>query len=75
MFIWYSQLVDAKTKLTGDYRTQWSSDDLNTLAELWLGIHRQGAPINTLSSRLMNYDKTIFIMDTTGKQYEWRNVR
>ncbi|QLY69370.1 phosphoethanolamine transferase [Citrobacter freundii] len=75
MFIWYSQLVDAKTKLTGDYRTQWSSDDLNTLAELWLGIHRQGAPINTLSSWLMNYDKTIFIMDTTGKQYEWRNVR
>ena len=75
MYIWYSHLVDEKTKFTGDYNTPWSSDDLNSLAELWLGIHRQGNAKKSMKSWLINYQKEIFIMDTTGKKYHWNDVR
>ena len=75
MYIWYSHLVDEKIKFTGDYNTPWSSDDLNTLAELWLGIHRQGSAKKSMKSWLINYQKEIFVMDTTGKKYNWNDVR
>lgn len=75
MYIWYSHLVDEKTKFTGDYNTPWSADDLNSLAELWLGIHRQGNAKKSMKSWLINYQKEIFIMDTTGKKYHWNDVR
>lgn len=75
MFIWYSHPADAKDKIIGTYDTAWSTDDVNTLAELWLGIHRQGESIKTVESWLSGYDKTVSIMDTTGKTYDWRNVR
>ncbi|EOC0209569.1 phosphoethanolamine transferase [Cronobacter dublinensis] len=74
MFIWYAQRVAAKDKLTGDYNRLWSTDDVNTLAELWLGIHREGDAANSLSSWLSQYDKDVAVMDTTGTVYEWGNV-
>ncbi|EKS1844175.1 sulfatase-like hydrolase/transferase [Cronobacter muytjensii] len=74
MFIWYAQGVAAKDKLTGDYNRLWSTDDVNTLAELWLGIHREGDAVKTLSSWLSQYDKDVAVMDTTGTVYEWRNI-
>ncbi|EOC3060806.1 phosphoethanolamine transferase [Cronobacter dublinensis] len=74
MFIWYAQRVAAKDKLTGDYNRLWSTDDVNTLAELWLGIHREGDAANSLSSWLSQYDKDVAIMDTTGTVYEWSNI-
>lgn len=75
MFIWYGQQVDSKNKMTGDYDKPWSADDVNTLAELWLGIHRQGEPVNSVQSWLAGYDKNVTVLDTTGKSYEWRNIR
>jgi len=75
MFIWYGSLVNPENKFVGDYNTDWSADDVNTLAELWLGIHRQNEPASTVESWLKNYDKDVFVMDTTGKSYEWRNIR
>lgn len=75
MFIWYGRLVDSKYKTTGDYNTVWSADDVNTLAELWLGIHRQDETVKTVQSWLADYDKNVSVMDTTGKNYEWRNIR
>ena len=75
MFIWYGDLVDSKFKVTGDYNTPWSADDVNVLAELWLGIHRQGEPVNTVKSWLAGYDKKVPVLDTTGKNYDWRNIR
>ena len=74
MFIWYAQPVAAKVKMTGDYNRLWSTDDVNTLAELWLGIHREGDAANSLSSWLSQYDKDVAIMDTTGTVYEWSNI-
>ncbi|PDO84325.1 phosphoethanolamine transferase [Kosakonia sacchari] len=73
-FIWYSPEVEIKNKWIGDYHTPWSTDDANTLAELWLGIHREDN--NTVSMRewLQNYQKTIMIMDTTGKKFNWNNI-
>jgi glucan phosphoethanolaminetransferase (alkaline phosphatase superfamily) len=47
VFIWYGHQVEKDKQYTGDYNTTWSADDVNTLAELWLGIHRQ----ENLSSR------------------------
>lgn len=75
MFIWYSDPADAKDKVIGTYNTTWSTDDVNTLAELWLGIHRQGESLATVASWLSGYNKTVSVMDTTGKTYDWRNVR
>lgn len=75
MFIWYSHPDDAMDKIIGTYDTTWSTDDVNTLAELWLGIHRQGESIKTIESWLSSYEKNVSIMDTTGKTYDWRNVR
>ena len=75
MFIWYSHPDDAMDKIIGTYDTTWSTDDVNTLAELWLGIHRQGESIKTVESWLSSYEKDVSIMDTTGKTYDWRNVR
>ena len=40
---------------------------LNSLAELWLGIHRQGNAKKSMKSWLINYQKEIFIMDTRVK--------
>ncbi|WNY82754.1 phosphoethanolamine transferase [Cronobacter dublinensis] len=74
MFIWYAQPVAAKVKMTGDYNRLWSTDDVNTLAELWLGIRREGDAANSLSSWLSQYDKDVAIMDTTGTVYEWSNI-
>ncbi|MFH5069659.1 phosphoethanolamine transferase [Enterobacter cloacae complex sp. 2024EL-00215] len=75
VFIWYGHQVDSAHKYTGDYNTVWSADDVNTLAELWLGIHRQGEPVHTVQSWLAGYDKNVSVLDTTGKSYEWRNIR
>ncbi|EPH6763080.1 phosphoethanolamine transferase [Cronobacter dublinensis] len=75
MFIWYAQRVAAKDKLSGDYNRIWSTDDVNTLAGLWLGIHRKDEPTNTLSSWLAQYQKDVAIMDTTGKVYEWNTIQ
>lgn len=75
MFIWYGQQVDPKNKFIGDYNKPWSADDVNTLAELWLGIHRQGEPVQSVQSWLGSYDKNVTVLDTTGKSYEWRNIR
>lgn len=74
MFIWYSHPADVRDKTIGTYDTVWSADDVNTLAELWLGIHRQGEPMKTVESWLSGYDKNVSVMDTTGKIYDWRNV-
>ncbi|KAB0878735.1 phosphoethanolamine transferase [Cronobacter muytjensii] len=75
MFIWYAQGVAAKDKLTGDYNRLWSTDDVNTLAELWLGIHREGDAVKTLSSWLAQYQKDVAVMDTTGKVREWNKIQ
>ncbi len=75
MFIWYGPLVAPNAKVTGDYNTLWSADDVNVLAELWLGIHRQGEPVKTVQSWLAGYDKSVTVLDTTGKNYDWRNIR
>lgn len=74
-FIWYSPEVEIKNKWIGDYQTPWSTDDVNTLSELWLGIHR--ADNNTVSLRewLQNYQKAIMIMDTTGQKFNWNDMR
>ncbi|MDK1237371.1 phosphoethanolamine transferase [Cronobacter turicensis] len=74
MFIWYAQRVAEKDKQTGDYNRMWSTDDVNTLAELWLGIHREGEATNSLSSWLSQYNKDVAVMDTTGNVYEWRHL-
>jgi len=74
VFIWYSHPDNTQDKMIGTYNTVWSTDDVNTLAELWLGIHRQGIPVKTVYSWLSGYDKTVSIMDTTGKLYEWSNI-
>ncbi|ELQ5981843.1 sulfatase-like hydrolase/transferase [Cronobacter sakazakii] len=74
MFIWYAQSVAGKDKQTGDYNRMWSTDDVNMLAELWLGIHRKGEATTTLSSWLAQYDKNVAVMDTTGKVYEWSDM-
>ncbi|MCL6746069.1 MULTISPECIES: phosphoethanolamine transferase [Kosakonia] len=73
-FIWYSPKVEIKNKWIGDYQTPWSTDDANTLSELWLGIHR--ADNNTVSMQewLQNYQKPIIIMDTTGKKFNWKDM-
>ncbi|CCJ74546.1 Outer-membrane protein yhbX precursor [Cronobacter condimenti 1330] len=75
MFIWYAQQVAAKDKLTGNYDRLWSTDDVNTLAELWLGIHRDGEAVRSVSSWLGQYDKPVSIMDTTGTVYEWHTIQ
>ncbi|MCK6856988.1 phosphoethanolamine transferase [Enterobacter cloacae] len=75
MFIWYGQQVDKARQYTGDYYTVWSADDVNTLAELWLGIHRQGEPFQSVNSWLAGYDKNVSVLDTTGKTYYWSNIR
>jgi glucan phosphoethanolaminetransferase (alkaline phosphatase superfamily) len=73
-FIWYSPEVAAKDKWIGDYQTPWSTDDTNTLAELWLGVHRAENKILSAQEWLQNYQKPIVIMDTTGKTYDWKNI-
>lgn len=75
VFIWYGHQVVADKKYTGDYNTVWSADDMNTLAERWLGIHRQGAPVQSVGSWLARYNKDVSVLDTTGKSYDWRNIR
>lgn len=75
VFIWYSHPENTDDKLTGTYNTIWSTEDINTLAELWLGIHRQGVPSKTVYSWLSGYNKKVSIMDTTGKIYEWKDNR
>ncbi|POU72954.1 sulfatase [Leclercia sp. LSNIH6] len=75
MFIWYGSRVDSKFKVTGDYGTAWSADDVNVLAELWLGIHRHGESVKTVQSWLADYHKNVSVLDTTGKNYDWRNIR
>jgi len=75
MFIWYGHLVEGHSKVTGDYNTPWSADDVNVLTELWLGINRQGEPVKTVQSWLADYDKNVSVLDTTGKSYDWRNIR
>ncbi|MEW4957321.1 sulfatase-like hydrolase/transferase, partial [Enterobacter cloacae subsp. cloacae] len=75
VFIWYGQQVDKARQYTGDYYTVWSADDVNTLAELWLGIHRQGQPVQSVNSWLAGYDKNVSVLDTTGKTYYWSNIR
>jgi glucan phosphoethanolaminetransferase (alkaline phosphatase superfamily) len=75
VFIWYGQQVDKARQYTGDYYTVWSADDVNTLAELWLGIHRQGQPVRSVNSWLAGYDKNVSVLDTTGKTYYWSNIR
>ncbi|WP_308462886.1 hypothetical protein [Enterobacter bugandensis] len=67
------QVVQDK-QYTGDYNTVWSADDVNTLAELWLGIHRQGQPVQSVQSWLAGYDKNVSVLDTTGKTYYWSNL-
>lgn len=74
MFIWYGNPVETQFKVTGDYKTTWSADDVNVLAELWLGIHRQGESVKTVQSWLGGYDKKVSVLDTTGKNYDWRNI-
>ncbi|WP_431615155.1 phosphoethanolamine transferase [Enterobacter chengduensis] len=73
MFIWYGQ-VDRDKQYTGDYNTVWSAEDVNTLAELWLGIHRQGQPVKSIQSWLAGYDKNVAVLDTTGKTYYWSDL-
>ncbi|WJW86169.1 MULTISPECIES: phosphoethanolamine transferase [Enterobacter] len=75
VFIWYGHQVDSGKQYTGDYNTVWSADDINTLAELWLGIHRQGEPVQSVQSWLTGYNKNVSVLDTTGKSYDWRNIR
>lgn len=73
-FIWYSPEVAENKKWTGDYNTPWSTDDTNTLAELWLGVHRAESKDKSLKSWLQTYQKPIMIMDTTGKTYNWNSM-
>lgn len=75
VFIWYGNQVDSSKQYTGDYNTVWSADDINTLAELWLGIHRQGETVQSVQSWLAGYNKDVTVLDTTGKSYDWRNIR
>ena len=67
--------MDSDKQYTGDYKTVWSADDINTLAELWLGIHRQGEPALSVQSWLAGYNKNVPVLDTTGKSFAWRNIR
>ncbi|MCU3617515.1 sulfatase, partial [Enterobacter hormaechei subsp. oharae] len=66
---------DSDKKYIADYNTVWSAEDLNTLAELWLGIHRQGEPVQSVQSWLADYNKQVTVLDTTGEIYDWRNIR
>lgn len=75
MFIWYSPKVAADKKWVGEYRTPWSTDDLNTLTELWMGIQRQGNASTDVAGWLQHYRTPVMVMDTTGKTYEWNQVR
>lgn len=75
VFIWYAHQVDSDKKYIADYNTAWSAEDLNTLAELWLGIHRQGEPVQSVQSWLADYNKQVTVLDTTGEIYDWRNIR
>ncbi|HCQ7771662.1 phosphoethanolamine transferase [Enterobacter kobei] len=74
VFIWYGHQVKKDKQYTGEYNTTWSADDVNTLAELWLGIHRQEQPFQSLPSWLDGYDKNVSVLDTTGKTYYWSNI-
>lgn len=74
-FIWYSPKVERKNKLNGDYDTPWSTDDANTLSELWLGIHRVENDIVSLQKWLQDYQKPIVIKDTTGKKFNWTDIK
>lgn len=74
-FIWYSPKVKRKNKLIGDYDTPWSTDDANTLSELWLGIHRVENDIVSLQKWLQDYQKPIVIKDTTGKKFNWTDIK
>ncbi|WP_039054991.1 phosphoethanolamine transferase [Enterobacter sp. Bisph1] len=73
-FIWYSPKVETRNKWIGNYQTLWSTDDANTLSELWLGIHRDDMNTVSLQEWLQNYQKPIIIMDTTGKKFDWKNM-
>lgn len=73
-FIWYSPEVAVKDKWTGDYQTPWSTDDTNTLAELWMGIHRDESRAVSLKTWLQDYQTPVMIMDTTGKTYNWKSM-
>ncbi|EGQ5298779.1 phosphoethanolamine transferase [Enterobacter hormaechei] len=74
VFIWYAHQVDSDKKYIADYNTVWSAEDINTLAELWLGIHRQGEPVQSVQSWLAHYNKNVTVLDTTGKIHDWRNI-
>lgn len=74
VFIWYGHQVKKDKQYTGDYNTTWSADDVNTLAELWLGIHRHEQPFQSLPSWLDGYDKNVTVLDTTGKTSYWSNI-
>ncbi len=73
-FIWYSPKVDKNNKWTGNYQTPWTTDDANTLSELWLGIHRDGNNTGSMHEWLQSYQKPITIMDTTGTKFNWNNM-
>lgn len=73
-FIWYSPEVDAKNKWLGDYQTNWSADDANTLSELWLGIHRADTNSISMKEWLQNYQKKVVVMDTTGEKFNWADL-
>jgi Predicted membrane-associated, metal-dependent hydrolase len=73
-FIWYSPKVKADKKQTGDYQTLWSTDDINTLTELWLGVHRTGEKATDVGQWLQSYQTPVMVMDTTGKIYDWKSM-
>jgi glucan phosphoethanolaminetransferase (alkaline phosphatase superfamily) len=74
VFIWYGHQVKKDKQYTGDYNTTWSADDVHTLDELWLGIHRHEQPFQSLPSWLDGYDKNVTVLDTTGKTSYWSNI-
>jgi glucan phosphoethanolaminetransferase (alkaline phosphatase superfamily) len=74
-FIWYSPKVAADKKWVGDYQTIWSTDDVNTLAELWLGIQRDGQQQGDARRWLQSYQQPVKVMDTTGKIYDWKSMK
>lgn len=74
MFIWFSPQVTAADALTGDFSPLWSTVHNNQLAEIWLGIHRQGEPRESLSQTLRHYAGQATVMDTTGKTFDWNDL-
>ncbi|ASG84178.1 phosphoethanolamine transferase [Salmonella enterica] len=74
MFLWFSPQLAKSATLAGDIRPLWSTAHNNRLAELWLGIHRQGEPVKSLDGLIQQMGGRASVADTTERVYDWYSL-